>query len=109
MSTSTCNCTTSLFVEGAWVLLWVRLCVRLTLVVTACASSVYLAPAFACVLAHKDFQGADCDDFVCVCVCSLFEHAVFSEVGHLHLLWFLAVCGNLLHILFGPRDTWCPH
>ena len=68
MSTSTCNCTTSLFVEGAWVLLWVRLCVRLTLVVTACASSVYLAPAFACVLAHKDFQGADCDDFVCVCV-----------------------------------------
>ena len=38
----------------------------------------------------------------CPVACSFLEHAVLPEMGHLHLLCLLAVCGHLLCILPGP-------
>ena len=35
------------------------------------------------------------------CMCSIFEHAVLPQVGHLHLLWGVAIPCHFVHPLFG--------
>ena len=95
---SACNFTPVLSVHCLilWGLLWVCLGAAY---LTFCCDHVLALP-FACVLMHSPL--AQSVSTLCVCVCSLFEHAVLSKVGHLHLLWILAICCYLLRILLGP-------
>ena len=70
MSMSTCNCTTTLFFEGAVQVLGLAVSMAVCMPDSCCdcmAFSVYLASASACVLPHKGFKVQTVMSF-CVCV-----------------------------------------